>query len=137
MTLSTVSKDGRPHTAILLYTADDDFSIYFITHTDSKKTNNIAQNKFVSLAIWDIKKMSLQIEGEAAPVTDRQKQEDVIERILASNVVRKDFWPPMLSIKGQAYTVFKIKPNSILRFDLTQGHNSNEVPMTKIDLSTE
>ncbi|MEK7519721.1 MAG: pyridoxamine 5'-phosphate oxidase family protein [Patescibacteria group bacterium] len=136
MTLATVSPDGAPHVVVLLYAVDDDLSIYFMTHEDSRKAANLSASNTVSLVVWEHKKMSVQIEGTAEAITDEQKKDAVLGALAEAGAKREDFWPPIFRIRGGAYAVFRIKPNRIRCLDLAGDHmNEYHTPFTDLDIS--
>jgi uncharacterized pyridoxamine 5'-phosphate oxidase family protein len=120
MTLATVSEDGKPHSTVLLYVVDDDFSMYFASHTESHKVKNVAHNNFVSLTVWEHQKLSIQVNGEAELVSDAGEIDAILTRIVDAGAQEGDnFYPPILSIGGESYSLFKIKPSLVRGLDLS------------------
>lgn len=114
MTLATVSEDGKPHATVLLYVIDDDFSVYFASHTESRKVKNVTHNNFVSLTVWEHQKLSIQVNGEAELISDAGEIDAIVTRIVEAGAEEDDhFYPPILSIGGESYSLFKIKPSLV------------------------
>lgn len=136
MTLATVSEDGTPHATALLYVIDDDFSMYFVSHAESHKVKNVMQNNLVSLAVWEHKKMSVQVNGEARLMEDQKTIDEVLTRIAEAGAGEEDhFYPPIFKIRGQEYSLFKIHPMRVRCLDLRSDQiNVPETPFIDIQI---
>lgn len=128
-TLATVTKDNRPHAAVILYAVDQDLNLYFATHKKTEKIDNVKQNNKVSLTIWKHKELSVQIEGEGEEVTDSQECSKILEVLAVSaSKENSDFYPPILRIKGQDYAIYKIKPTRCRYLDFKDEHINESSP---------
>ena len=64
MTLSTVSKNNKPSSRIVLLKSYDEKGFVFYTNSNSRKGKSINSNSFVSLNFhWKSKKRQIRIEG--------------------------------------------------------------------------
>lgn len=50
-TIATVGKDNLPEAACINYFITDDWTIYLLTHADSRKVANIRQNSHIAFAV--------------------------------------------------------------------------------------
>lgn len=123
--LATVSPEGKPNAAILLYIIDDQFNFYFSTHAESQKSLNLQNHPFLSASLYQLGYMGAQIEGEAEIIQEEALRQKIINK-LAEKAVSKNFYPPLLRITGQNYVVFKIKPHIIKCLDLKNEHINEE-----------
>lgn len=109
----------NPHTSTLLYESDEDLNFYFLTHTDSQKAQNIQKNPHISFVIGGaIDRFHIQAQGVAEATLDNSLREKIIFKLAQKTNQIEDFWPPILYIKGEGYTVFKIKPTQMKVLDL-------------------
>lgn len=127
----------KPISTILLFAVDDELNFYFSTRSETYKTKALEANPNVSMAIWEHKKMLIQVDGKAERIEDLEKVNEVID-MLAESVSRiGDFWPPVVRFKDKGeYTAFKISPYWLRSLDLTnESIRENEDPFTEIDLN--
>lgn len=113
-TISTISKDvNRPEASLIYYVTDDDFHVYMITSTESRKIKNILKNNKVALVIGqETEPVVLQIEGEAKMVDELDKKREISNRYLelANEANPKSFnWPPVMKIPSESgFIIVKI-----------------------------
>lgn len=106
-TIATISsKSGNPQASLVYYVADDNFHLYIVTSTESRKIRNIFKNNKVALVIGqEVKPLVLQIEGEAKIVDDQDKKREITNRYLElaneSNPSSINF-PPVMKIPSES-----------------------------------
>lgn len=130
-----VSIDNKPSSSVLLYYVDDNFNFFFTTHADSFKAKILKSNPKISMSIWEHNQMLVQADGEVTEITEEEQKLKVIDKLAESASMKKDFWPPLLRIRGENYVVFKIIPNWLRKLDLTNNSISSiNSPLTNITL---
>ena len=76
LVLGTVSKEGKPWSAVLGYAIQDDLTLILSTSKESKKLKNIVENSNVSLVIgWEFTGMYVQAQGVATLISDMKEHE--------------------------------------------------------------
>lgn len=118
--LSTISKDGRPHSTGILYAVSDEpFHLLLLTDKSSKKARNISRNPNVSFAIpiprgflRFIPPSSVQFQGKAEIIP---LSEDVKKAFSMSLVLRQTFSSAKATLDQPDGTCFiKITPDPII-----------------------
>jgi len=113
--------DNKPAVAPVVYVIDEDLQFYFVTYTNTLKSNNLIKNPQCSFVIWEFLKMSVQASGVASVVEDEAKKEWVIEAFADAATKDPNFWAPIFRIKRGDYMVFQIKPTWMRVLDLTHS----------------
>lgn len=108
MSTSTIAVDG-PVNSILLFAVDDDFTIYFSTHSESRKAKALLNNPHIALSIWKYNEMLVQADGLVSLVTDPKAIDASFDKLSMAVENIKDFWPPVVHIEGERYSIYKIK----------------------------
>lgn len=130
-----VTDGTKPMSSIILFALDDDFTMYFGTHRDSFKSQAILKNPNVSLSIWEHKKMLVQIDAKAQEVSESEKADAFLDKIVSASANVHDFWPPVLQIEGDEYIVFKVRPHWLRVLDLSdQRINLPELPFQELEI---
>lgn len=81
MTLCTVDADGTPSSRVLLCKDIDDERLYFATHSDSRKGQEIARNPRVAVQFhWPTVGRQLRIVGDAEATGQADSRRDFAER---------------------------------------------------------
>ncbi len=73
--LATVTSAGLPEAAVIGFVQKNDFEIIFATFDESRKFHNLQSNPRVALAVGWERGITVQYEGEAAPLTDAEVEE--------------------------------------------------------------
>ncbi len=108
--ISTVSLDGKPESAMVLYFIDDDNNLFFITRNDTRKAANIAQNKNVSLVIGtELGPSTMQMSGEAERIEEAGKQNEFLANLTKDTILQALYYGPFLSLMGVNFSLYKIK----------------------------
>ncbi|MDH5533772.1 MAG: pyridoxamine 5'-phosphate oxidase family protein [Candidatus Pacebacteria bacterium] len=130
------TNDDRPLSTVLLFAVDDDFNFYFATKSETYKAKAITKNPKVSFSVWQHKQMLVQIDGEAKPLENEEAINKAVEDIAHATENIKDFWPPILRVRGKGdYVVFKIKPSWIRAMDISiDTIKESETSFTEIEI---
>jgi nitroimidazol reductase NimA-like FMN-containing flavoprotein (pyridoxamine 5'-phosphate oxidase superfamily) len=120
MVLSTVSSSGQPHAATMYYVADDDFNLYFITVSTSKKAENLRANSSTAFVIGAGPEIvTVQGGGSAVPLDEHQA---LVFYGLIENIALKSpwQWPLLMLTKGKntLFSTFRITPTRMTLFNL-------------------
>lgn len=129
MTIAVADGD-KPQSSVVLYTINDDFTMYFAVHTSSYKAQTLLKNPKISLSVWDHNEMLVQADGTVTVIEGKELQDMIFTR-LASQISRagEDFWPPVFRVShDETYTVFEVKPHWLRSLDLTKPNLTEEKP---------
>lgn len=108
MSVAAIAPDG-PVSSILLFAVDEDFTLYFSTHGESRKAKALAHNPHIALSVWKYNEMLVQADGIATPIEDTTTIDTVFDKLANAVSKIKDFWPPVVHIEGDHYTIYKVK----------------------------
>jgi len=114
--LATASNMGKPHAATVYTTFDQELNIYFVTRKNTRKSQNLQDNRQVALAIYDAKSQStLQAEGTAIEVTEPQKMQWIFNDIwqIASQTSATNSPPQAQLIGAGDYIAYKLSAPSL------------------------
>lgn len=123
--LSTIGGDGSPDAATVYFIYDKELNFYFMCSQDSLKFKNIIRSPKVSLTIYsEHPPKTIQIKGDAEPLSDKEKLKELQDTARDSNVL-----PPIkqiTDISGDSkVAVIKLKPTwmRLGDFDIYREHN--------------
>ncbi|MDX2302336.1 MAG: pyridoxamine 5'-phosphate oxidase [Microscillaceae bacterium] len=75
MTVSTVTKEGKPHSRILLLKGVDERGMVFFSNYLSEKGEDMAANPFVCLNFfWPELERQVRVEGEVSKISDQESE---------------------------------------------------------------
>lgn len=118
--LATVSPDGKPEAATVLFAVDDDLTFYFGTSDKYRKYQNLSKNKNVAVVVGVNQKdpRSAQVEGTMDPILEEAEIAKTKEFFAEQNPAMKPFlnWP---------LKFFKLKPTWLRFLDETKGEAEN------------
>lgn len=127
--LATIDSNNYPHAATIYYASDDDFTIYFATKTNTHKYQNIEYNHKVALVVGTENiPVTLQLEGEAEKIEEKDEKTNILARIANSSTVG-NYKPPINKLPGGEIAVFKVKPISVRFLDQTGISSSENRPI--------
>ncbi len=113
--LATADSTGKPHAATVYFSLQDDFSLTFITKTQTQKYKNIQANNRVAFVCYDEKaQTTVQITGHTDPVTDPDEQQTAFSATfnLSASISQREY-PPIEKLYAGDYTVLRIVPELI------------------------
>jgi hypothetical protein len=122
--LSTVSPDGTPNASPIYFVPDKELNIYFITKSDTKKSQNIeSSNSNAAITVVDsIVPMTVQAKGIVREV----EEPDFYVKIAQANAKEQAGfrWPPPLyKLKGEGHILlYKFAPYWLRVADFSE-HN--------------
>ena len=119
MSLATVDEKSRPHVATLIFFVDEDFNIYWISHKNTKKTDNIETSNLVAGDVHDKEPAwYVQFHGHVSEASEHESK-NIIEEFAQRTVEFKNFWPPIFMQEDPQYFVYKITPTWLRLVDLS------------------
>jgi len=73
--ISTVGANGKPESAVVYFSCDENLDLYFTTRNSSRKYKNLLTNPAIAFVIYsDVQKKTIQIEGKAETITNTHDQ---------------------------------------------------------------
>jgi len=109
--ISTVTPNGVPESATILYSIDKDFNFFFITRNDSRKAQNLTTNKNVSIVIGtELSPSTLQMSGTADSLS-ADGQKEFIDKLASNEDLSALYYGPFLNIMGVNFTLYKVTIN--------------------------
>ncbi len=135
--LATVSGEYDAHASMIYYIADDDFNIYFLTLTSTRKYAAMTAHPQVAFTVstTDVPQ-TLQIEGMAMDISldlEVVKKKDDLFEVLNTN---KWFYPPISKLDPAGSVVVWMRPTWIRWADFAfeavgTDHVLKEIPIKK------
>lgn len=131
--LSTVSPDNIPYTAIVYVVLDDELNFYFITRNGSRKIEYLGHNNNASLAIYDQSKpYTIQAQGNVHKVENPDTFINLFVKIAESSAKETGgfHWPPPVTKidNNMDISMFKFVPNWLRLGDFSGTEHAMESP---------
>ena len=124
--------DGKPVSSVVAFAIDNDFTIYFATHSDSIKAKALLANPTLSYSVWENEQMLVQGGGEARALNGPE-YDQAMNLILKAIDQLENFWPPILRITGTNYTAFAVKPTWARALDLSDpSYDGIDSPFSEV-----
>lgn len=132
--LSTVSSDNTPSAAAIYFISDKDLNLYFITKSDTEKSQNIElNNNQAAITIIDPKMLiEVQTKGTVHEIDDPQY---LIKLAEENAKERAGFhWPPPLSkLESEGFhVVYKFTPSWLRVADFSEEGGGSSKPGTNL-----
>lgn len=133
--LATAGHDNLPHASVVHYVCDDDFNIYFLTLSNSRKFAALSAHPQVAFAVGTEEvPQTLQIEGMAKDIsldTEAAHKKAELFRVLNANDF---FYAPISKLDPAPSVVVWIRPTWIRWADYAfakenSGHVFKEIPV--------
>lgn len=117
MVISTVSPAGEPQVATVYFVVDDDFNLYFMTSSGSRKCENLKSNGKIAFVVGTGPEV-ITIQGggtaESLSADEAKVFYGLIEKIALQSVYQ---WP-LLTLAKEGFCTFKIKPSWMVWLNL-------------------
>lgn len=127
--LSTVSSEGKPHAAVIYFVADEDLSFYFLTKSDTKKSQNLeAKNNAALTIIFPESPKTIQASGNVSEIEEAKMYTQIMNKISEENAKGNNFyWPPPLSKLDSSgdLILYKFTPEWLRFADFTESNKEN------------
>lgn len=119
MTISSVTKEGKPQSATVYYVLGGSMNMYFVTKEDSRKYRNITNNPKVSVVVSDCDQIqTAQIEGIAEEIKMGAVFTKTVDRIIELTDSLSHYWePPIGMLRSGKAKLIKVTPTWIRYID--------------------
>lgn len=113
--LATADSAAVPHAAAIYFAFEDDFSLIFITKTETQKYKNLEENDQISFVCYDeTTQTTVQMSGHAEKIKDPSVRANMLNTIyLLSESLSKTKLPPIEKLFAGDYVVFRLVPQVI------------------------
>lgn len=113
--LATLGPDGKPHAAVIYFSVDRHFNIFFVTKTGTRKHSNMQYNNAAMLVVFDKEtQTTVQVAGTAKQlnsVTESQKVfEDILKAAMQTSI---EGVPPIAKLHAGYYAAYHLTPIQI------------------------
>jgi general stress protein 26 len=133
--LSTLSLEGQVHGSMLYYTADDDFNIYFLTLSNSRKFKALQANPRVAFTVATPEvPQTLQIEGIATDISLDEEAAKKKEQLLETLNSNPWFYAPVAKLDLADTTVVWVRPTWIRWADYAFADAGSEHVFKEIEV---
>ncbi|HSA84513.1 MAG TPA: pyridoxamine 5'-phosphate oxidase family protein [Patescibacteria group bacterium] len=122
--LATVDQHGEPMAATVYFLVDEQFNVYFLTKTFSRKYANLEKNDHVALVIGtENNPVTAQIQGRAEKLVTPEYGE--WEQKFLHAFFKNEFVAPLfqLSPEKNDIVIYRVKPTWIRWLDLRREKN--------------
>jgi uncharacterized pyridoxamine 5'-phosphate oxidase family protein len=105
--IATVLPENKPEAATIDYFIDDNWNIYFLTHEESRKVNNLRKNNTVAMVVGTtLATHTAQIEGTAQIITPTDTEfSDLLIHFAGMKTL---YASPLLKIDGINLVIVKV-----------------------------
>lgn len=136
--LSTVSDTGKPYAAVIYFVVDHNLNFFFVTKTDTKKSQNLEKNNNAAITILDPNfPKTVQATGIVEAVQEPDMHTYLLKRISEANSKKGIYyWPPPLSkLNSQGDLIlYKFQPDWLRFADFTESTYSVESSGVKTNI---
>lgn len=113
--LATVEPDGKPHAAVIYFSVDRHFNIFFVTKTGTRKHSNMQHNAAAMLVAFDKEtQTTVQVTGTAKQLNSVTESQKVFEDILKASLQTSiEGVPPIAKLHAGYYAAYRLTPTQI------------------------
>lgn len=113
--LASVDPNNDPHAAVIYYSVDDDFNLFFTTKRDTKKHDNLKHKDHVMLVAYEASSQTtVQVTGTAEDITDTPEAFEVFKgTVKAALKTSESGVPPISKLYAGNYVAWRINPVQI------------------------
>ncbi|MFA6414967.1 MAG: pyridoxamine 5'-phosphate oxidase family protein [Candidatus Paceibacterota bacterium] len=127
-TLATVSPDGDPRARAVYFACDDSFSIYFVTHADTRKWADIKEHAQAAFAVSDEKiPQTVQIEGTVTNLTNTALIDPALVDLTVVILSNTLYFAPITRFSPADMVFLKLTPNWVRWGDFSKGNGTQDV----------
>ena len=126
--LATISPSGEPHARTVYFACDDTFSIYFVTHGDTRKWADIKDHSRAAFVVSGEKiPQTVQIEGTVTNLTNTALIDPALVDltiVLLSNTI---YFAPITRFSPADMVFLKLTPDWVRWGDFSKGSGTQDV----------
>lgn len=113
--ISSVTPDGNPHGAVIYFSVDNQFNVFFLTKSGTRKHDNLRHNNHVMLTVFEpITQTTAQITGVATELTDPAAIAAVAGEVFEVSLKTSSAGPPPISkLQAGSYVAYMVEPAQI------------------------
>ncbi len=127
-TLATVSPAGEPRARTIYFACDDSFSIYFVTHADTRKWEDIQAHPKAAFVVSGEKiPQTVQIEGTLTNLTKTALIDSALVDLTAVLLSNVDYFAPITRFSPADMVFLKLTPDWVRWGDFSKGNGTSEV----------
>jgi general stress protein 26 len=110
--LSSTGPNGDPHGVVIYYAINREFTVAFMTKSDTKKYDNLTHNNHAMLTVFDaLTQTTVQISGRAIEIKEGFAINEIAQQMLAASLKTSGGgMPPLSKLQAGDYVAFEIKP---------------------------
>lgn len=110
--VATADMAANPHAAVVYYLSEPNFTLSFVTKSETQKYKNIEENKQVSFVIYDEKaQTTLQISGHVVAVEEIEEKREAIRNMTNTSItLSEQLLPPAYKLTAGDYMVLRLVP---------------------------
>jgi nitroimidazol reductase NimA-like FMN-containing flavoprotein (pyridoxamine 5'-phosphate oxidase superfamily) len=134
-TIGTLNRKKQPILAAVYYYIDDEYNLYFVTKTNTRKYRNLKDNPAVGVVVVDEKKrFTVSAEGLAKEVSDEDAQVNIMNELAKVRGDSNSAWfPPIAQIDGGTYVLIKVDLRHVTMADYANfKHDGSDVIETVV-----
>ncbi|MFA6407342.1 MAG: pyridoxamine 5'-phosphate oxidase family protein [Candidatus Paceibacterota bacterium] len=106
--VSTVSSEGKPQSATVLYLLDDEFNFFFVTRSDTKKVENLLTNNDVSIVVGaQMGPVTMQMSGVATLLSSTE-QKEFVYKLSKNTELKQLYYGPFLNLEGINFSLYRV-----------------------------
>lgn len=127
-TLATISPNGSPRARTVYFAGDDSFSIYFVTHADTRKWEDMQTNLHAAFVVSDEKvPQTLQIEGTLINLTKTALIDPALVDLTIVLLSNTTYFAPITRFSPADMVFLKLTPDWIRWGDFSKGNGTTEI----------
>jgi general stress protein 26 len=113
--LATVNPDDTPHATVIYFTIHNDFSITFVTKSDTKKHSNLQRSSQAMAVVYEpLSQTAVQITGNALEMLRTRDREAAFKNMMNSSMQTSDTGiPPLFKLEAGLFVAYRLKPSRI------------------------
>ena len=110
--ISTVDPSGEPHGAVIYYTVDPEFKVYFLTRNKTKKYDNLVHYNHAMLTVCEPKtQTTVQIVGTSEVIKNGYEINSIAGAVLGASVQTSEGGLlPITKLEAGEYVAFRLTP---------------------------
>lgn len=110
--LATVDPNQNPHAVVIYYSIDEDFTVYFATKRETKKSDNLSHNNHAMLLVYEEQEqITVQVTGECQDISDTPASREVYKQMVeASMKTSESGIPPISKLSAGDYIAYRLDP---------------------------